>query len=267
MEEVSSPSSSSNADWALLLALATPIAYLMTYRFNVGYLEHFGIPNTLVDVALKDLLYTAAVVLSVSYTVYQLLDSFLVFLPEKWPTIVKRRTTWLFLIGMAVLYVLAREKGGWIAWSIAAAIFLLLLVALVVMPLRKSAKGAAQKVVRPDPYVVKGVIPELMRVGVKREYLLAGFLVLALSLLMKTFGGIVAMWTTDYLVHQSGNGVVCAVIRARDADLLCADFEPSTSKLIGTYRFLEPKDAMLSRHKGPLESPKLVKNSPLSRKP
>lgn len=265
MDEVSEPSWPRGVDWAFLLALATPFAYLMAYRFNVGYLQYFGVPSTLVDVALKDILYTSAVVLSVGYGVYMFLDAFLVFLPEKWPKTVKRRATGLFMMSIAVLYVLTRERGGWVAWSIAVAMFLL--AVLFVMPRRRTVEGSAQTVVRPDPYAAKGVIPELMRAGVKRELVLAGFLVLMLSFMMKTFGGIVAMWTTDYLVHQSGEGVVCAVIRARDADLLCAEFEPSTNKLQGTYRFLEPNNAMLSLHKGRLEGPKLAKNAPNSRKP
>lgn len=65
------------------------------------------------------------------------------------------------------------------------------------------------------------------------------------------------MWTTDYLVNQSAQGGVCAVIRARETDLLCAEFEPSTSQLKGTYRFLDPNSSVLSLHKGRLASPSL----------
>lgn len=72
------------------------------------------------------------------------------------------------------------------------------------------------------------------------------------------------MWTTDYLVHQFEDGKVCAVIRARDTDLLCAEFEPSTDKLNGTYRFLDPKDAVLSLRRGRLVGLKLAKTPPKS---
>jgi hypothetical protein len=117
------------------------------------------------------------------------------------------------------------------------------------------ATHAAEMVVRPDPYAHKGIIPALMRAGVKREILLAGFTVLLLSYIMKPFGGVAAMWTTDHLIYQSVDGVVCAIIRARDSDLLCADFERSTGKLKGTYRFLNPESTILSLHKGRLQGP------------
>lgn len=259
MDEVSERSWPRGIDWAFLLALATPIAYLMAYRFNVGYLEHFGIPSTLVDVALKEILYTTAIMLSVGYTAYLFVDGFLVFLPESWPKSAKRGATLLFIIGIAVMFVLAQERAGWLAWSIAA--LLCLLAALLVTHLRKSVEDSAEMVVRPDPYAHKGIIPALMRIGVKREIILAGFTVLVLSNIMKPFGGIAAMWTTDHLIYQSVDGVVCAVIRARDSDLLCADFERSTGKLKGTYRFLNPESTVLSVHKGRLQGPEQTKSS------
>lgn len=178
MEENPESSRPLGYDWTLMLALAAPVAYLFAYRFSACYLQHFGIPDTLVDVNVKDLLYMGGILLSICYGGYIFLDGFLVFLPDTWPKALRRRALLLLLSGSAAVYLLLMERAGWLAWLIVSCIFLPFVFFLVVRPLNRKSVALPDTPPPPDPYAHKGVIPVLMRAGIKRELLLTGLLVL-----------------------------------------------------------------------------------------
>src|SRR5579859_4975155 len=92
-------------DKALLIALATPIAYLFAFQYDRGYLNFFGVPDVLVDVSLRDLLIAVVTIVSAAVSLYVALDSVLVILPERWPQPIQRRVIWLFWITVALVLV------------------------------------------------------------------------------------------------------------------------------------------------------------------
>lgn len=245
----------------LWLALAGPVAYLLAYRFHEGYLEHFGVPNTFADVDLKDVLYMAGALLSIGYSIYLFLDGFLVVLPDRWSKTVKRRALWLFMAGLAGALVLTLERVGLLPWLILSFLFVSFVIALIVRPLRQKSDAHLTPPVQPDPHAHKGVIPVLLRAGVNRELLFAALVVLIASQMVYSVGSFAASWKSDFLVHQAEDGVTCAVIRARDAELLCAELELNTHKLTGSYQILGSAGVTLHRQAGRLETPDRVKAS------
>jgi hypothetical protein len=65
-----------------------------------------------------------------------------------------------------------------------------------------------------------------------------------------------------FLLRKDVNGDVCAVIRMRDADLLCADFDLQTRQLTGDLQILKAEGTSRSlRETGRLKSPGLAKKA------
>jgi hypothetical protein len=89
-------------DKALLIALATPIAYLLVFQFNRGFLNFFGVADTLVDVSLRDLSLAAVATLSVAFALYNFFTVVPIFLPERWPQQKQGLAIWPFWIAGAL---------------------------------------------------------------------------------------------------------------------------------------------------------------------
>jgi hypothetical protein len=270
MSKESKASFLAGLDKALLLALATPFAYVLAFQYDRGYLNFFGVPDVLVDVSLRDLLVAVVTIVSVAYTLYLLLDGVLVILPERWPQRIKRRAIWLFWITIAfVLFGKIFDLPGSV-FAGGVGIIALLFFFCVVIPLfrkRTASVDGENQPPRVDPYIHKGVVPALMRSGIDGRLIIAVMIAIAAGYVSQLTGEANAMMQTSFLVHQSDSGTTCAVIRMRDSDLLCADFNTDAHHLLGDYRFLKSEGTTLSLRKtGRLQQPDLTKELPRSPK-
>jgi hypothetical protein len=250
-------------DKAALLAIVTPIAYFFAYQYDRGYLSFFGIPNVFVDVSLRDLLIVAAAMVTVVVGLYVAFDGFLVVLPEKWPKPIRQRAIWFFWT-MAALTLLDKvfdlSVPVWLSVEVSIA---LLFIFLVVLPGRRSPVSLAvehtSQPSNPDPYAHKGVIPTMLRRGFEPRLVFGILGAMLVGVFANVGGDVTARTQTSFLVDQSG-GTNCAVIRMRESDMLCADFNFETRQLTGDYHFLKLEGASLSLRKtGRLEQPELIK--------
>ncbi|MCU1317509.1 MAG: hypothetical protein JWN63_2831 [Candidatus Acidoferrum typicum] len=255
-------------DKALLIALATPIAYLFAFQYDRGYLNFFGVPDILVDVSLRDLLIALVAMASVGCTVYVLFESVLIILPEHWPQRIQRRSIKLVWTTVIVFLLLHLFDATGIIRLIAVASIATLSFFLVALPIKRQKNTPAHnestnESPRTDAYAHKGVVPELLRRGIQR-HLILGILGIALvCFVANIFGDAQATMQTVFPVHATGNGNLCAVVRMRDTDLLCVDFDIETRQLTGNYQFLKSEGTTLSlREIGRLHTPESRKSSP-----
>jgi hypothetical protein len=229
-------------DKALLIALAAPVAYLLAFQFGVGYLGFFGIPDSLVDVSLRDLLLAAAALLSFAYVVYLGFDAFLVFLPGNWPQRIRKRAIWLFWICVALILLLRLIDASNRAWLVLVAVIALLFFFLVALPRIRGRNSPEERspaaVPTVDPYALKGIIPTLLLRGVNRSLVFLVVMLVMISNLANVAGDGKALTQSTFAIHQSDNGEVCAIVRMRDRDLICADFDAKTNQLTGDFHFL-----------------------------
>jgi hypothetical protein len=253
-------------DKAILLALATPLAYLIAFQYDRGYLGVFGIPETFVDVSLRDLLIAVGAFASAALMFYVVLDVCLIFLPKRSPSRIQRRVIPLILFAMLVLLLLRASDARWTIWMIALALIAVLVFFLVALPIlgrdntAQESSSESKKPAQRDPYAHKGVIPELLRRGVEPSLVVGMIALIAGYWISDVAGEGRAIMQTSFLVHQADDGTVCAVIRVRDEGLLCADFDMETRQLTGDYHFLKPEAVTLSRREtGRLKPPDLTK--------
>jgi hypothetical protein len=160
MDEKAESTFRAGVDKALVIALATPIAYLLAFQYDRGYLFFFGVPDTLVDVSLRDLLFAAAAAVSVAYTLYIFFDFVLTLLPERWPQRIQRRAIWLFWIGAALVLLLRVFDARMMIWIIALALIVTLSFFLVALPITRRINTSAhestsEEPTQTDPYAHK----------------------------------------------------------------------------------------------------------------
>ena len=237
-------------DKALLIALATPIAYLYAFNYDCGYLDFFGVPNILVDVSLRDLLIAASAALSLVFSLYWFFDPVLTLLPEKWPLRIQRRAIGIICVAVLLYMLLRVNDASRVAWYVLLASIVAISCLLVALPLYRQKKTgtpeATDQPPRIDPLAHKGLLPLLRQRGVNPDLILLAFLAYVGYHGAFLIGDARATMQTSFMVHQSDNGDLCAVIRMRDADFLCADFNMATRQVTGNYQFLKPETTKLS---------------------
>jgi hypothetical protein len=238
-------------DKALLIALATPFAYVLAFQYDRGYLNYFGVPDVLVDVSLRDLLIAVVTLVSIAWSVYLVLDGVLTILPDGWPLRLRRRAMQCFWVTIAIVVVNNIFNLPGSVFAIGIGLIALLFFLSVVLPiLRKSSAGLDAKnpvAPLPDPYAHKGVIPALMRRGVDRRMVIVISIALAAGYVANITGAAKAISQTSFLVYIfGGDGIDCVVIRMRDSDFLCADFDPDAHKMLGNYRFVKSEGSKVS---------------------
>lgn len=95
-------------DAALLVFFLTVLAYIATYSYEVAYLSYFGLPHSLANLDLKDLLSAGLLLVALTSSVWIALDA----ATDLWSKVTNRRI-WsraLWLLAMSLLIVL----GGWL---------------------------------------------------------------------------------------------------------------------------------------------------------
>lgn len=248
-------------DKAAVIALATPIAYLLAFQHERGYLSFFGLPETLVDVSLKDLLLTAAWIVSAVYPVYQCVDYALILLPESWPKRIRHRVIALVCGEVLIAPLIGTLADSIKVFLICTAAIVVLFLIIVIAPLIKGRNQPTDTAAdgHPTPlerYASKGVTAVLHRVGVAPTTVIAVSFVLFGYYFASLIGLYHAMTQGSFLLNESSNGNVCAVIRVRDSDYLCADVDIAAHKLTGDYKFLKAEATKVSLRKtGRLSGP------------
>jgi len=243
------------ADKALLIAIATPFAYFLAFRYDSGYLEAFGVPDTLIDVSLRDLLIAAATAISLAY-LYVFLDAIQTAWPEYWSSV---RAFWLSALAMMLvtLRLLAAETAVWLFTLALFAILWFLFVALPSIRRKYKAKHtSASESLQSDPASDKGIVSTLLPRVFDRHSILVIMGIIVACQGAYDLGESRAQSQSSFLLHDAHDGTVCAVIRARDTELLCANFDAETRQLTGDYQVLKPEGTTLSlRDTGPIRSP------------
>lgn len=248
-------------DSALLILLLTAGAYAVAFEYQAGYLLHFGVPETLCEVNLRELIIGGAAVLVLATSLLFLTNAMLSVLPKAWPPVVQRRAA--FLTFFLVLAINAAAYGQ-VAGSgslLLVGIPLVLLLGELLMPLvtHRGLPTYAAKLeasVRADisrTTATDKTVQTLVSAFTPVVAAVILFIVVA-AFLAQGLGRRAASEQTKFLVSDDYY-TPCAVVAALSEGLLCVSFDARTHATLGVYRFIKPAGASVTlREVGPLKA-------------
>jgi hypothetical protein len=235
-------------DGALWVLGLTAIAYAIGFGYAEGYLRHFGVDASLIEVSpytlYRSLMWVASIA-GITFVVQVLaVMLFESLLKVKVPFVIRCLAAATILA--ALLAALFEVRG---AWMIAGGLFVVLatcLIAPIFVDRRKKERTYAEKLATTDVRFRVSAIP-------LPRFVLAGLAMLIPALAFQVAGEAgqtEARKQTEFLVAEASPP--CAIINAHGDTLLCAEF--AEGRLVGQFRFLSKADSVLTLKKvGPLQ--------------
>jgi hypothetical protein len=260
------PTQMTGIDKALIVALATPFAYVLAFQFDRGYLEYFGVPYILAEVSMRSLLWAAAAVVGGFWSLYNIANVIAIFWPSSQPKIVQVLLAGFLAVAALLALAFFLLGAPLRAWLIAACLVALSGSPFVIIPLlsHKHLNTYAEKLqatVAGDTFVDKTLPGRLVQRGATMPLLLTICAFFIGYDFASAIGIYVARTQDTFLVSATDEGDPCVVIRLRDSGLLCAVFDPATSRIQGEYQFLKADKVKVAlRRTGRLLSPEDLLN-------
>lgn len=226
----------------ILLAASTGIFYLLTFRYESGYAEYFGIPMGFVNVGLTNVLFTMALMLiliGVLLGLANIIAAFPVFGVSRDG---KFRLVVFATVNLTVVFV-AYLSGDWYYWKVLGISFSVLALGLFVFPSMKKRLTPRVKLARWIP------TPDLNLVTL----LMALWFIYGAA----RFGGALAANEKQFLTTNSSASQEMVLLRVYGDNLILAPLNRNTKEVQMSFTILgvsDLKTALTLEEVGPLKS-------------